>query len=84
MSSDDLTSAIAQPSGREQRALQQAQQWVTGDVAGVGLGQTEDGEPCILVYLTRPGSAAATALPDAVEGLPVTVVPAEAFSAQDD
>ena len=82
MPTDDLAASISQPSESEQRALKAAEAWIGDVVAGVGIGETPAGEPCVTVFVTDPTDARVRALPSSVEGLPVDVVISDEFSAE--
>lgn len=59
-------------------ALEAAQAWLGGSVQAVGLGETEHGEPCVLVY-AGPGAR----VPQFAGELPVRVVTSEELRAED-
>jgi len=79
---DDGLSPVPAVSGteQEQAALADASTWVGGGVSAVGLGQTDDGEPCVVVY----ASADARDLPAEVNGLPVHVIVSDPIQALDE
>ena len=64
----------------EAAALAEAQDLVGGEVSAVGLGSTDDGDPCVVVY----ASADSADLPEEVGGLPVRVVVSDPFLALDE
>jgi hypothetical protein len=78
---DDLTGAIPRLDDRSQQALTAASTWVGGDVQGVAIGATEDGEPCVTVYVLDTQSETVAGLPSHCEGLPVRVESGDAFTA---
>lgn len=62
-------------------ALAEASSWVgTRGIQGVGQGETEDGAPCIVLYVDQD----AADLPDAVAAVPVRVERTGPFQALDD
>lgn len=65
---------------QEQAALADAATWVGGDVLAVGLGMTDGGDPCIVVYAGEH----APDLPAEVNGLPVRVVTSGPIQALDE
>ncbi|MGZ5399083.1 MAG: hypothetical protein ACXWDM_03650 [Nocardioides sp.] len=71
--SDDLSDGLAEPAdtrtAQEAAALSEASTWVGGEVSAVGLGRTDDGAPCVIVYASAAGD-----IPAEVSGLPVRVV----------
>lgn len=79
---DDGLSAPPTAAGtdREQAALADAASWVGGGVSAVGMGQTEDGRPCVVVY----AGAEAPDLPSEVHGLPVQVIHSDPIHALDE
>ncbi len=58
-------------------ALATASSWVGGSVHGVGIGETTDGHPCVVVF----ADARPVDLPDEVDGLPVRVEVSNQFDA---
>lgn len=58
-------------------ALTTASSWVGGPVQAVGIGETADGRPCVVVFADTPP----VDLPDQVEDLPVRVEGSDAFHA---
>ena len=42
-------------------------------IQGVGIGQTADGQPCVLILATVPAEELAGAVPDSLEGWPVRI-----------
>lgn len=58
-------------------ALTAASSWVGGPVQGVGIGETADGQPCVVVFADTPPDD----LPAQVEGLPVRVEGSDEFHA---
>ena len=65
---------------QEATALAEAQNLVGGEVSAVGLGSTDDGDPCVVVY----ASADSAGLPSEVGGLPVRVVVSDPILALDE
>lgn len=63
--------------GDHAAALAAASSWVGGLVHGVGIGETPDGHPCVVVFADTPPED----LPDEVEGLPVRVEVSDQFDA---
>jgi hypothetical protein len=82
MSSDDLWREVPAIDERSGRALAAAERWVGGEVHGVAIGRTEEGEACVVVYTTNPRSPQVQALPEECEGLPVRVQTGGAFRAE--
>lgn len=68
---DGLAGAAAGGNLPEQQeaALAEATSWVGGEVSAVGLGRTDDGDPCVVVHT----SGEVSDLPAEVAGLPVRV-----------
>jgi hypothetical protein len=67
---DSLEAAIPRIANEQHAAaLEEATSWVGDGVVAVGLGQTAEGAPCILVHTTIPEPN----LPADVAGLPVRV-----------
>lgn len=62
-----------------QAALAEAEGWLGGPVFGIGLGETEDGQPCVVV-LARPGAD----VPHTAAGLPVLVQTSDPICAQEE
>lgn len=79
---NELFAEVPELDEAQRRALSAAEQWVGGDVAGVGIGETDSGAPCLTVYSTDLTGAVAKRLPATVEGLPVRVVSTPPFTAQ--
>jgi hypothetical protein len=81
---DDFHDGLSEPAetitDQEAAALAEAAAWVGGEVSAVGLGSTDDGAPCVLVY----ASAQAAELPGEVAGLPVRVVVTDPILALDE
>lgn len=79
---DDGLSAAPAAAGtdQEQAALADASAWVGPGVSAVGLGQTDDGKPCVVVY----AGAEAPDLPAEVHGLPVQVIVSGPIQALDE
>lgn len=82
MSESDLHAEVPHLSEAERRALDSAEHWVGGDVNGVGIGATAQGEPCVVVFVRTRESASVTALPERIEGLPVLIEVGEEFRTQ--
>ncbi len=80
---DDFSDGLGEPAetitDQEASALAEAAAWVGGEVSAVGLGSTDDGDPCVVVY----ASAQAAELPAEVAGLPVRVVVTDPILALD-
>ena len=67
---DGLRAALPAPlDERQAAALAEASAWVGDDVVAVGLGETAEGTPCVIVHTGRPD----VDLPAEVAGLPVRV-----------
>jgi len=81
---DDDAGGLAEPAEtlteQESAALSEASAWVGGEISAVGLGRTDDGAPCVLVY----ASPQADDLPTEVSGLPVQVVISDPILALDE
>jgi hypothetical protein len=80
---DELHAGIPSLDNLSRRALSAAEEWIGGDIQGVAIGATDDGEPVVVVYALDPASAAVQALPQECEGLPVRVETGDAFRAED-
>ena len=65
---------------QEAVALAEAGGLVGGEVSAVGIGNTDDGDPCVVVY----ASAQAENLPTEVGGLPVRIVVSDPILALDE
>ncbi len=78
---DDLWSAMPAVDERSRRAVEEASKLIGDKVQGVGIGATEDGDPCVVVYVDAARAASAS-LPERIEGLPVVVQPGDAFFAE--
>jgi hypothetical protein len=77
---DGLDEPAESITDQEASALAEAAAWVGGEVSAVGLGNTDDGAPCVVVYV----SAQAAELPGEVAGLPVRVVVTDPILALDE
>ena len=80
LSSDGLHEPAETITDQEATALAEAAGLVGGEVSAVGLGNTDDGDPCVVVY----ASAQAEGLPTEVAGLPVRVVTSDPILALDE
>ena len=80
LSDDGLGERAETLTDQEAAALAEAAGLVGGEVSAVGLGSTDDGDPCVVVY----ASAQATDLPTEVAGLPVRVVISDPILALDE
>lgn len=81
MSNDDLWAEIPRLDGAQQRALDHAMGWVGGEVHGVGIGATVDGDPCVVVYARSRLSVEVRELPTECEGIPVRIEESGDFDA---
>lgn len=79
MSDSDLHDEVPRLSEAERRAIGSAEHWVGGDVHGVGIGATAEGEPCVVVYVRSRDADAVTKLPERLEGMPVCIEVSEEF-----
>lgn len=81
---DDVNDGLTEQAGpitdQEAAALAEAVGLVGGEVSAVGLGNTDDGDPCVVVY----ASAQAEDLPSELAGLPVRVVVSDPVLALDE
>ncbi|MGH3345434.1 MAG: hypothetical protein ACRDO4_00505 [Nocardioides sp.] len=80
LSDDGLSEPAETITDQEAAALAEAVGLVGGEVSAVGLGSTDDGDPCVVVY----ASAQASDLPAEVAGLPVRVVVSDPILALDE
>jgi hypothetical protein len=63
------------------QAIEEASQWIGKGVEGVGEGRTEDGDPCVVVFVSRGGVQLEDRLPDAIRGFAVIVSGTDEFHA---
>jgi hypothetical protein len=83
---DDLADGLTEPARdgadteQSRAALAEASAWVDGEVSAVGLGHTDDGDRCVVVYAGEH----APELPAEVAGLPVRIVRSGPFQALDE
>ena len=77
---DGLEHPVESVPDQEAAALAEAQDLLGGEVSAVGLGSTDDGDPCVVVY----ASADSADLPSEVGGLPVRVVVSDPILALDE
>lgn len=63
---------------QQSAALHEAAGWVGGEISAVGLGRTDDGDPCVVVY----AGPEAPELPSELNGLPVQVISSGPIQAQ--
>lgn len=67
---DPGAGAVSAVSEQTRAALDEAGTWLGDRVVAVGLGRTDDGQPCVVAHVSAP----APELPAEVEGVPVRVV----------
>lgn len=82
MSEDDLMAGIPQEEPAVRDALAVAEQWIGPEIQGVAVGETAQGDPCVVVYAPDPESPAVRDLPGSVNDIPVRVEAAGPFLAE--
>ena len=63
------------------QAIEEASQWIGKGIEGVGEGRTDDGKPCIVVFVSRGGIQLEDRLPDTIRGFAVIISGTEEFHA---
>ncbi|MDO8145303.1 MULTISPECIES: hypothetical protein [Isoptericola] len=82
MSEDDLIAGIPQEDPAVRDALATAEEWIGAEIQGVAVGETAQGEPCVVVYAPDPESPAVRELPSSLNDIPVRVEAGGPFLAE--
>ncbi|MEG3616598.1 hypothetical protein [Isoptericola haloaureus] len=82
MSEEDLDAGVPQVDPAVRDALTTAEGWIGPEIQGVAVGETAQGDPCLVVYAPDPESPAVRELPPAVGDVPVRVEAAGPFAAE--
>lgn len=79
---DELLADLAGGSSAIDVAVAEASAWIGDGVEGVGEGRTDNGEPCLVVFVSSLDPAVRDRIPTAINGYPVILSSTDAFRAE--
>ncbi|MEL6982827.1 MAG: hypothetical protein AAFO29_10430 [Actinomycetota bacterium] len=79
---DDLLAGMAEPPSALDAAIGEASIWIGDGIEGVGEGRTDDGSPCLVVFVSALDQATRDRVPATMHGYPVVLSATDSFVAE--